>query len=65
MKMYISDIFFYLTRAFECVNHELLLFELACYGVQGGILDWNKYYLYNRKMRVEVKSSKTQKFCSS
>jgi hypothetical protein len=43
--MYISGIFFDLTKAFECVNRELLLFELGYCGIQGGILDWNNIYI--------------------
>jgi len=45
------------------VNHEVLLFKLNYYGIQGEILDWFKSYLHNRKQRVELQSSK--KLCSS
>ena len=47
------------------MNHELLLFKLNYYGIQGEILDWFISCLYNRKQRVELKSSKTQNFCST
>jgi hypothetical protein len=52
-------------QANDCVNHELLLFKLHYYGVQGELLDWFQLYLHNKKQRVEIKSSKTQNFCSS
>jgi Reverse transcriptase (RNA-dependent DNA polymerase). len=45
------------------VNHEILLFKLNYYGTQGESLDWFTSYLYNRKWRVELQSSK--KFCFS
>ena len=63
--MYVSGIFCDLAKAFDCVNHEVLLFKLNYYGTQGEILDWFKSYLYNRNQRIELKSSKLQNFCSS
>jgi hypothetical protein len=63
--MYVSGIFCDLAQVNDCVDHELLLFKLHYYSVQGEILDWFKLYLYNKKERVELKSSKTQNFCSS
>ena len=62
--MYVPGIFCYLAQAFDCVNHELLLFQLHYFGVQGEILDWFKLYLYNKKQWVELKSSKKLNFCS-
>jgi len=47
------------------VNHGLLLSKLKYYGTQGEILDWFKSCLYNRNLQVELKSSKTQNFCSN
>ena len=52
-------------KAFDRVNRDLLLIELNYYGIQGEILDGVKSYLYNRKQRVELKSSKKQNFFSS
>jgi len=52
-------------KAFDCVNHELLLFQLNYYDTQGDVFDWFKSCLYNRNQLVELKSSKTQNFCSS
>jgi len=63
--MYVSGIFCDLAKAFDCVNHEFLLSKLNYYGIQGEILDWFKSCLCSRNLWVELKSSKTQNFCSS
>jgi len=62
--MYVSGIFCDFAKTFDCVNHELLLFKLNYYDIQGKILDWFKSCLYNRNHLVELKSSKTHNFCS-
>ena len=63
--MYVSGNFCNMMKVSDCVIHELLLFKLDYYGIQGEILVWFKYFLYNRKQRVVWKSSKTQNFCSN
>jgi hypothetical protein len=52
---YVTGIFCDLAKAFDSVNHELLLMKLQYYGVQGVILDWFKSYLQHRRQRVELK----------
>jgi hypothetical protein len=55
-----------LTKAFDCVNHELLLKKkLQFYGVKGIFSDWFKSYLYSRKQRVELKFSGTCYYSST
>jgi hypothetical protein len=53
-----------LTKAFYCVNHELLLSNLKFYGVKGLILEWLKSYLNNRKQRVDLEFIKTRCYSS-
>jgi hypothetical protein len=61
---FFADVFHDLTKAFDCVNHELLLTKLLFYGVKGLLLGRFKSYLYYRKQRVEIKFSVTSS-CSS
>ena len=52
IKEYIISLFCDLTRAFDCVGHELLILKLEYYGVKGFVFNWLKSYLHNRKQRV-------------
>ena len=41
-------------KAFDSVDHSILLQKLKCYGVTGNILGWFADYLNNRRQRVVV-----------
>ena len=47
-------IFLDLTRAFECVNHDLLLDKLSEYGVRDVPLKWVESFLIDRQQYVQV-----------
>jgi hypothetical protein len=47
-------IFFYLTRAYDTLNHRVLLDKLRAYGVRGIIYSSFESYLSERKQFVEI-----------
>ena len=42
-------------KAFDLVNHSILLNKLYKYGIRSSLLDWCRDYLTNRRQRVVVK----------
>ena len=63
---YIIGVFLDLAKAFDTVNHEILLRKLEHYGVRGVTLRWFKDYLNNRMQNVvysSVSSSAVQVTC--
>jgi len=50
----IIGIYLDLQKAFDIINHQILLHKLTNYGVRGTVLEWSKSYLNNRNQFVSV-----------
>ena len=53
------NIYLDLSKAFDTINHQILLEKLAYHGVHGKSLDLFKSYLSNRKQFVEIDENKS------
>ena len=68
---YTLAIFLDLSKAFNTIDHGVLIKKLECYGIRGNCLEWFKNYLENRKQIVmysNVKSCRwndNKKWCPS
>jgi len=58
-KMHVGGIFCDLAKAFDCVNHKILLAKLHFYGIQGVSEVWLRSYWSNRRQKVGVTSPNT------
>jgi hypothetical protein len=48
-KMHVGGIFCGLAKAFDCINHKILLTKLNYYGVQGTVANWFRSHLTENK----------------
>ena len=62
-KLYSCGVFVDLEKAFDTVNHNILIQKLYYYGIRGIANDWFLSYLSNRKQFVTLENSKS-KLCS-
>ena len=53
------------SKAFDTINHKLLLQTLENIGIRGNVLKWFKSYLQNRRMTVRFKNRFSKKYTTS
>lgn len=56
----VATLFLDLTKAFDCVDHEILLYRLHCYGLRGNIYKLLKDYLTNRTQVVVIGQERSE-----
>jgi hypothetical protein len=64
-NIYIVGIFCDLTKAFDCVNHDILIKKLQYYGIQESTLNWFKSCLSNRSQRTKLSINNDQIYYSN
>jgi hypothetical protein len=53
-RVHTIGIFIDLTKAYDILNHKLLLEKLSCYGIRGSTNSWFMPYLTNRRQFIEI-----------
>ena len=60
-NQYAIGLFLDLSKAFDCINHKILLMKLDHYGVGGQALKWFKSYLSDRYQYVVINETTSNK----
>jgi hypothetical protein len=55
-NLYVSAVLMDLSKAFDCLPHNILLDKLSAYGVSSQSVSLLKSYLSNRKQQIKVNS---------
>ena len=60
-KEHAISIFMDLSKAFDTIDHKILICKLSHYGIRGTVLSWFKDYLNNRQQYVSFQSIESHK----
>ena len=60
-KLFSCAVFIDLKKAFDTVDHSMLLKKLSCYGIRGITNNWFESYLLNRTQSIEINGFKSSK----
>ena len=55
-------VFLDLTKAFDTVDHQILLAKLSAFGLSGNSLQWFRSYITDRKQRTSCGNEMTNEF---
>jgi len=58
-RVHTIGIFIDLSKAYDVLNHNLLLEKLSYYGIRGSTNSWFRSYLFRRKQFIEISQSNT------
>ena len=53
-REFTTGIFYDMSKAFDMVDHEILLKKMETYGIRGKVLEWFTSYLKGRKQMVDI-----------
>ena len=58
-KKFTAGLFVDITKAFDMVNHEIMLSKLENVGIRSFMSDWFRSYLENRALRVKINNTRS------
>ena len=58
---HVAGVFLNFRKAYDTVNHSILLNEMHAYGIRGNILDWFKSYLNKREQFTSINNTHSDK----
>ena len=57
-----GSVLFDISKAFDCVDHEILLHKLQYYGIRGNVCKWFESFLTNRTRYIEINGIRSDSY---